>query len=70
MKASHSAGVASAVPHTSSVPTPNMTPLEIAFRKGQEAKHRGSAENPHTDKLATSQSEGQLAKEWDRGYGS
>jgi len=65
-KPTHSVGVTIAVPHTRFAPTPNMSPLEIAFRKGQEAKRLGRpAENPHTDNEV-----GELAKEWERGYGS
>jgi hypothetical protein len=46
-----------------------MSPLEVAFRKGQEAKRLGrKTDNPHTDFL--SPNEGELAKEWDRGYNS
>ena len=68
-KPTHSTGVTIAVPHSGFTPTPNMSPLEIAFKKGQEAKRLGRpAENPHEDKLVPN--EGQLAKEWDRGYGS
>lgn len=68
-KPTHSTGVTIAVPHSRFAPTPTMTPLEIAFRKGQEAKRLGRpAENPHTEKLVPN--DGELAKEWDRGYGS
>jgi len=68
-KPTHSVGVTIAVPHSGFTPTPTMSPLEIAFHKGQEAKRLGRpAENPHTDMLAPN--EGQLAKEWDRGSGS
>ena len=70
-KPSHSVGVTIAVPHSGFAPTPTMSPLQIAFLKGQEAKRLGRpAENPHEDKLATPKDAGQLAKEWDRGYGS
>ena len=40
-KPSHSIGVTIAIPHSSFVPTPLMTPLEIAFAKGAEAKRFG-----------------------------
>jgi hypothetical protein len=67
-KPTHSIGVVVAVPHSGFCPTPTMSPLEIAFYKGQEARRLGRpAENPHTDKLAPNN--GQLASEWDRGYG-
>jgi hypothetical protein len=60
-------GVTIAVPHTSFTPTPTMSPLEIAFHKGREAKRLGRpAENPHNDLLTPNH--GALAAEWDRGY--
>ena len=68
-KPAHSVGVSIAVPHNGFTPTPNMTPLEIAFHKGKEAKRLGRpAENPHKDLLTPT--EGQLAAEWERGYNS
>ena len=68
-KPTHSIGVTIAVPHADFTPTPTMSPLEIAFHKGREAKRLGRpADNPHADKLAPNA--GQLAQEWDRGYGS
>jgi hypothetical protein len=68
MKHTHQVGVLLLVPHSSFTPTPTMTPLEIAFHKGRDAKRRGRpAENPHTDFLAPNN--GALAAEWDRGYG-
>lgn len=68
-KPAHSMGVSLAVPHSSFVPTPNMTPLQIARAKGAEAKRLGrrDSDNPHTDMLA-SPSEGQLSEEWTKGY--
>jgi len=66
-KPTHSMGVTIAVPHTSFTPTPTMSPLEIAFHKGREAKRLGRpAENPHNDLLTPNH--GALAAEWDRGY--
>jgi hypothetical protein len=68
-KPTHGIGVQLAVPHSRFVPTPNMTPLQIAFNKGAEAKVLGRPnENPHTDKL--SPNDGQLAAAWDKGYNS
>lgn len=68
-KPTHSVGVTVAVPHTRFSPTPTMHPGEIAFNKGAEAKRLGRpADNPYTEKL--SPNDGQLAAEWDRGYGS
>lgn len=68
-KPAHAIGVQIAVPHTRFTPTPNMSPLKIAFEKGAEAKRLGRPnENPHADKLTPNN--GQLAAEWDRGYGS
>jgi hypothetical protein len=62
-KPTHAIGVQIVVPHKTFVPTPNMSPLQIAFRKGAEAKRLGRARNnPHGS--------GQLAAEWDRGYNS
>lgn len=69
-KPAHTIGVHISVPHTRFTPTPNMSPLTIAFHKGAEAKHLGrpASDNPHTDKLVPN--DGQLASEWDRGYNS
>lgn len=68
-KQTHSIGVTIAVPHSSFSPTPNMTPLQIAFHKGLDAKRRGRpAENPHNDLLTPNN--GLLAAEWERGYNS
>lgn len=67
MKATHSAGVGGAVPHTSFSPPPVLSPLEVAFLKGREAKRLGrDADNPHADQLVPNI--GALASEWDRGY--
>lgn len=66
-KPSHSIGVTIAVPHSSFTPTPNMSPLEIAYHKGREAKRLGrQADNPHTELLTPT--DGLLASEWERGY--
>lgn len=66
-KPTHTMGVTIAVPHTRFTPTPTMKPLEIAFRKGAEAKRLGRPpDNPHTDKLVPN--DGQLAAEWLKGY--
>jgi hypothetical protein len=68
-KPTHSIGVTIAVPHNSFTPTPTMSPLEIAYHKGLEAKRLGRpAENPHSDLLTPN--EGSLAAEWERGYNS
>lgn len=69
-KPAHSLGVTIAVPHTKFTPTPTMSPLEVAFRKGQEAKRLGrpSSDNPHAEFLTPNH--GQLSAEWERGYGS
>lgn len=65
-KPTHSVGVTIAVPHSKFTPTPTMTPLEIAYHKGREAKRLGrKADNPH-DFLTPN--DGALAAEWDRGY--
>lgn len=66
MVATHSIGVAAAVPHSKTAPTPSMLPLELAFHRGQEAKRLGrpSTDNPHEDSLAG------LSAEWEKGYGS
>ncbi len=65
-KPTHTMGVSIAVPHTRFTPTPTMKPLEIAFRKGAEAKSLGrSADHPY-DML--SPNDGQLAAEWLKGY--
>jgi hypothetical protein len=68
-KPAHTIGVNIAVPHNGFTPTPSMTPLQIAFHKGKEAKRLGRpADNPHTDMLAPN--DGALASEWNRGYNS
>lgn len=68
-KPTHTVGVSILVPHSSFTPTPTMSPLEIAFNKGREAKRRGrKPENPHNDFLTPNN--GALAAEWDRGYNS
>jgi hypothetical protein len=68
-KPTHSLGVTIAVPHSKFTPTPTMSPLEIAFHKGREAKRLGRpAENPHKDLLTPN--DGALAAEWERGYSS
>lgn len=68
-KPTHSIGVTIAVPHSRFTPTPTMTPLEIAFHKGREAKRLGRpAENPHNELLTPTS--GALAAEWDKGYNS
>ena len=66
-KPAHTMGVAFAVPHAF-IPTPNMTPLQIARGKGAEAKRLGhsDSENPHSEKLVPN--EGQLSAEWIKGY--
>lgn len=68
-KPTHSVGVTVAVPHTRFTPTPTMSPLAVARAKGAEAKRLGhKPDNPHADKLEPNS--GQLAAEWDKGYGS
>lgn len=69
-KPAHSIGVTIAVPHKRFTPTPTMSPLEIAYHKGAEAKRLGRPEsdNPHGDKL--NPNHGQLSAEWSKGYGS
>lgn len=67
MRHPHAARVAILVPHSSFTPTPSMSPLEIAYFKGREAKRRGRpAENPHTDTLTPNN--GLLAAQWMKGY--
>jgi hypothetical protein len=48
-------------------PNPTMTPLEIAYFKGREARRLGrpESENPHEYSEPNS---GQQAAEWMRGY--
>lgn len=65
----HAAGVSILVPHSSFTPTPTMSPLEVAYHKGRDAKRRGRpATNPHNDLLTPN--DGELAAEWERGYNS
>jgi hypothetical protein len=64
-KPTHSTAVSLLVPHSRFTPTPMMSPLEIAYHKGREAKRLGRGENPHTDFLQPNN--GALAAEWDRG---
>ncbi len=67
-KHTHAVRVSILVPHSSFTPTPTMTPLEIAYFKGVDAKRRGRpAENPHE---FLTPNDGMLAAEWDRGYNS
>jgi hypothetical protein len=61
----HSVGVSIAVPYAHAfVPTPNMSPLEIAYSKGADAARRGldSNANPY------SATEAGLSEAWGRGY--
>lgn len=69
MKHSHQVRVALLVPHSSFTPTPAMSPGEVAYFKGKEAKRlgRGTDENPHTEKLLPNN--GVLAAQWMKGYG-
>jgi len=68
-KPTHSVGVSILVPHSKFTPTPSMSPLEIAFYKGREARRLGRpAENPHNELLTPN--DGALAAEWERGYNS
>lgn len=68
-KPAHSVRVSVLVPHSSFTPTPTMSPLQVAFFKGKEARRLGRSveENPHTDVLAPNN--GQLSAEWLKGYG-
>lgn len=62
--AAHGIGISVALPHMKDfVPTPNMTPLEIAHGRGKEARRKGrpEAENPYDEET--------LSAEWARGYG-
>lgn len=69
MKHAHQVRVALLVPHSSFTPTPAMSPLEVAYFKGKEARRRGQGEdeNPHTDQLLPNN--GALAAHWMKGYG-
>lgn len=55
--------IAVPVPHSRFVPTPSMSPAEIAYRLGRGARQSKSGSNPYVGKNA------HLAAEWLRGYG-
>lgn len=64
--AEHGVGVSVALPHIKHfTPTPNMTPAEVAYGRGREARRKGRPdnENPYTA------NEEQLSAQWAKGYG-
>lgn len=61
----HTIGISIAVPNEHAfVPTPTMSPSEIAYHRGRDIARRGrkSEENPYGEEQAT------LSAEWLRGY--
>lgn len=63
----HAVGISMAVQSVHNfTPTPNLTPAEIAYFKGMEARRRGRPESDNTYE----ETQPNLSAEWMRGFGT